>query len=435
MKKSVSITLGLCMAASLVATKPASAGFAVGGENGWQLTTDGIVDVFATYDVTSKVKGGSASDRTLGSLDNGNSQRFGVGVGLLPSVVAFNIKAPTTYGVDSSVRIGIYPSIQNGGAPGGNSLLNNDDRFSVGSNIDFREIFYTAKGRYGEILAGRALNLFQGKNILTDMTLLTAGTVGLRAHTVTLGHIGYGYLYTGFGPQIRYTTPEFAGGVKFAIEIAEPYSISSYNDVSGSGATFSKDKTNLPRVEAEFSYAKTLKNGANIQAWLSGMWQRSTSTFYGTHPQSIGGAYGVGGGLKGVNLLLSGYGGKGLGMISDQDGSYKISGLFPGSTDNTGKERKFYGFLAQATYQINPSWMVGVNYGQTCMIETANDTAERVNDGFALIKRQESGVVSITYNMNKFTQFVLEYIHARNSWFDGAREYSNQVAFGTMFYW
>ena len=47
----------------------------------------------------------------------------------------------------------------------------------------------------------------------------------MSAKVRTLGHIGYGYLYTNFGPQFRYTTPSF-GGFKFTLEVAEPYQIS-----------------------------------------------------------------------------------------------------------------------------------------------------------------------------------------------------------------
>lgn len=429
MKKSVSITLGLCMAASLVATNPCSAAFTVGGENGWQLSTDGIVDVFATYHNTTPMKDGDAATRGIGWLDGDtydeSNQRFGIGVGLLPSVVAFNIKAPTTNGIDSTVRIGIYPSIQNGGP----NDTSSDTRFSVGGNIDFREIFYTAKGKYGEILAGRALNLYQGKNILTDMTLLTAGTVGSRNNTVTLGHIGFGYLYTGFGPQFRYTTPEYYG-TKFAIAIGEPYNISSSNSLD---ADDKHDKTNTPRVEAELSYAQTYKNGATAQAWLSGLFQDASrhdrdAVRPGKHIQSVGGAYGIGGGYNGVNLLFSGYGGRGLGMVSAQDGLL-------GSTDSEGKGRLFWGFLAQATYKINPSWMVGINYGQSRLEETDQDIAERADGAYSASKKQESGVFTVTYNLNKFTQFVGEYILARQTWHDGAHQTSNQFAFGTMFYW
>jgi hypothetical protein len=417
MKKSVAITLGLCVAASLVATKPCSAAFTVGGENGWQLTTDGIVDVFATYTMTNPAPAGHAG----GLLDNANTdsynQRFGVGVGLLPSVVAFNIKAPTTNGVDSTVRIGIYPSIQNRNDD--EMGLTNSNRFSVGPNIDFREIFYTAKGKYGEILAGRALNLYQGKNILTDMTLLTAGTASGRNNTVTLGHIGSGYLYAGFGPQIRYTTPDF-GGLKFAIEVAEPYKIAAETA-----------KTNSPRVEGELSYAKTFGGGISTQAWLSGIYQTAPrnnavgTVRAGKDDETIGGAYGFSVGVKGLNLLASGYGGKGLGMVSAQDG-----GTFDANaTDINGHARLYWGFLTQATYKINSSWMVGANYGQTRQEKGATEATN------VLIQKHESAVFDLTYNMNAFTQFIAEYTYAQDRWHDGAHQHTNQIAFGTMFYW
>jgi len=114
----------------------AEAAFVVGGENGWQLSTDGIVDVFSVYQSTSPKPSGSRFTTFLNENPD-YFQNFGVKVGLLPSVVAFNVKAPTVNGVDSSVRVGIYPSIQN----------SSDNRFDTRPNIDFREIFYTAKGK------------------------------------------------------------------------------------------------------------------------------------------------------------------------------------------------------------------------------------------------------------------------------------------------
>jgi hypothetical protein len=412
MKKKV-LVAGLLAAASLATSNPANAAFVVGGENGWQLSTDGIIDVFSYYHSTQKVPGTAAGvTRSASLLDGGAdsyNQRFGVGVGLLPSVVAFNIKAPTTNGVDSSVRVGIYPSIQN----------QNDTRFNVGPNIDFREMFYTAKGAYGELLAGRALNLFQGKNILTDMTLLTAGVVGGRGNTVTLGHIASGYLYTGFGPQIRYTTPDM-GGVKVALEIAEPYKI-----------TADTAKTSSPRVETEISYAKTY-GGTSVSGWISGLYQtapRSKAVAVarsGKDDESIGGAYGLSVGFSGLNLLASGYGGRGLGMLSTQDGDI----LGSSTSDALGRTRLHWGYLLQATYKITPSVMIGTNYGQTRQESNSNEPTTNI-----AMKNQESAVATITYNLNKFTQFVGEYIYAQNTWMDGNKQHSNQFALGTMFYW
>jgi hypothetical protein len=425
MKNSILVALGLFVAASLLAVKPCSAAFVVGGENGWQLSTDGIVDVFATYNTTSPMPTGnrSLSLLSVGAEQKAYEQRFGVGIGLLPSVVAFNIKAPTTNGVDSTVRIGIYPAIQNNYNNNGSA-----NRFDTSPNIDFREFFYTAKGAYGELLAGRALNLYQGKNILTDMTLLTAGVVpgpAFRGNT-TLGHIGYGYLYANFGPQIRYTTPDFAG-VKVAVSVGEPYAISQ-----------DTGKTNTPRWEAEISYAKTF-GVTSLQAWGSGLYQTAVrrelaAARPGKDNQSIGGAAGVSVGVSGFNFLVSGYGGRGLGMVSAQDGDF----LGSTSVDGAGNERTQFGYLVQATFKVTPSIMLGVNYGQS-QLETSNfdNITRTLTPGTYshLIKCQEAAVGTVTYNLNKFTQFIAEYSYAQNTWEDGAKQHSNQVALGTMFYW
>jgi hypothetical protein len=411
MLKKMSIGAVVIMAA-LALNRPADAAFVVGGENGWQLSTDGIVDVFATYNATNKAPNAANHGlNILGGSQTSYDQQFGVGIGLLPSVIAFNVKAPTTNGVDSNVRVGIYPTISNKSA----------NRLETTPNIDFREFFYTAKGAYGELLAGRALNLFMGKNILNDMTLLTAGVVPVGSHGgTTLGHIGTGYLYANFGPQIRYTTPDLAGA-KIALSVGEPYNISA-----------DTGKTNSPRVEAEISYAKTF-GSTSVQAWLSGLYQTAPRTDSaavrpGKDDESIGGAYGVGVGFSGVNLLVSGYGGKGLGMLSAQDGT--VTGL---AVDAVGKQRLFWGYLAQATYKLTPSIMLGANYGQSRMEETDNDAATRA--ALAQIKCQEAGTATVTYNFNKFTQFIAEYTYAQNTWFDSAKQHSNMFALGTMFYW
>jgi hypothetical protein len=410
MKKSTLLAIGLMAAASMAASNPANAAITVAAANGWEFSTDGIVDFFATYNSTTKGPGAghSLSLLSVGGNESTKDERFGTGIGLLPSVIAFNVKAPTTEGVDSNVRVGIYPALQN----------KSGTRFDTSPNIDFREFFYTAKGAYGELLVGRALNLFQGKNILTDMTLLTAGVVpgaAFRGNT-TLGHIGYGYLYTNFGPQVRYTTPDL-GGTKVAISVGEPYKISA--DTA---------KSNTPRVEAEVSFGKTF-GGTSVQAWLSGLYETakrsdSAAARPGKSNESIGGAYGVGAGFGGVNLLLSGYGGKGLGTVSVQDGDF----LESTSTDASGKERLHWGFLAQATYAVSPSVVLGVNYGQTRQ-ETGD--VETVSP----IKNQEAGTASVTYSLNKFTKFTGEYTYAQNTWHDGAKQHSNQFALGTTFFW
>jgi predicted porin len=115
-------------------------------------------------------------------------------------------------------------------------------------------------------------------------------------------------------------------------------------------------------------------------------------------------------------------------MLSAQDGS--VTNL---AVDDGGKERLFWGFLLQATYQITPSVKIGANYGQSRQEETDLDTANRASR--ILVKKQESATANAVYNLNKFTQFIAEYTYAQNTWHDGASQHSNQFALGTMFYW
>lgn len=406
MKKSVfSVALLLAAVTSLPS---AEAAFVIGGENGWQFTTDGFLNVFGVYESVEKRPTGVAGGQ-LGGDQTGTGeaqQQFRVRTGLLPVGVGFNIKAPTTKGVDYAVRLGIYPQVQNNGG----------SRTDISPNIDFREINFTADGKFGQVLAGRALNLYQGKNILTDMTLFSAGVVGPVDSGPTMGHIGYGYLYPNFGAQFRYTTPDM-NGVKLAVSV---------NDTNNVGAATIR---NIPRIESELSYATTFGKG-KLQTWVSGLYQ--TASFSGSdasrpggHATSIGGAGGVQVGINGLELLASGYGGKALGMLGIQGGD---------ATDGANKERTNWGYLGQATFMITPDLKLGVNYGQSNADETGQDAADRVS-GTAHIKTQQAAVGALTYSVNKFTQIIAEYTWAQDKWHDGQTQDANIVALGTFFYW
>jgi hypothetical protein len=417
MMKKLSIG-ALLVALAVTMAGPAQAAFTVGGENGWSLGTDGIVNIFGAYQTNN---GSPVAGSLLGAPSD---QKFGVRVGLLPSIIAFNVKAPTTAGIDSNVRAAMYVNVQNSGNAGGQTGLNSGNyHYDTDPNIDFREFFYTASGKFGTFLAGRALNLFQGQNILNDMTLFTAGVVdmtGVRGGT-SLGHIGYGYLYANFGPQFRYTTPDF-GGVKVALEIGEPYQI------TGQSA-----KQNLPRIEAEISYAKTLTNGS-IHAWLEGLWQQDTrSTAAGVirpggHNTSLGIAPGINVAVGPVGLMASGYYGTGLGMVSTQDGDAFTQTV----QDIYGQQRQFWGYLVQATFQVAPSVRLAVNYGDNRSDRTE---MEALHGTYAGSKSQEALVGQVNWNLNKFTQFTAEYIWAQDVAMSGSKLRSNQFALGTVFFW
>ncbi len=424
MMKKISI-FAVLVALAVIMAGPAQAAFTVGGENGWSLSTDGIVNIFGAYqDNSPKYNPGDAT--SLLSNSGAWDQKFGVRVGLLPQIVAFNVKAPTTAGIDSAVRVAFYPQVQN----------KSTQRFDTSPNIDNREFFYTATGKFGQLLAGRALNLFQGQNILNDMTLFTAGVVDMTASHggTSLGHIGYGYLYTNFGPQFRYTTPDF-GGFKAAIEVGEPYAIGSATTLANITA-----KTSTPRVEGEISYATTFKGGS-VHGWLEGIFQNATLAddpaigHFNRSNTSVGIAPGFNLKVGPVGVMGSGYYGKGLGMYSAQDGPFlgQESG-----TDQYGNDRRNWGFLAQATYDITDSWRVAANYGANHQDRTDQEAMSSVytTAGGGYVKKcQEAAVFQVNYMLNKFTQFTFEYIWAQDTYQNNDKIRSNQAALGTVFFW
>jgi hypothetical protein len=411
-----------------VAASPAQAAFVVGGENGWQMSFDGMINVFGTYSVSDKAPTGTDGN---GALTIGQEQRdrnvFRVRTGLLPSIFAFNVKSPTINGVDYGARIGLYPQIQNDTTRTGfgpDTLASLD----MGSRIDIREVFFTADTCYGQVLGGRALSLYQGKNILTDMTLLGVGVVASQAigAGTTLGHIGYGYVYPTFNAQFRYTTPDYKG-FKWAFSVNDPSRISStlFTDAPNNAT-----KTDQPRFETEFSYASKLSFG-DLSAWISALYQQAKFTDVAGsiapnhNVSSIGGAGGVQVGFGPATLMVSGYGGQALGSTFLQDAD---------ALDFTGQERTQYGGLAQVTYQVGPA-KLGVNYGQNYSAKTDAEQTRQNAGGVAPLKSQQAATGGVYYSVNKYMMVVGEYTWARNSWYNGQSQDANIGALGTVFTW
>ncbi len=406
-----SAIMGLVGCAALVmSAAPAKAAFVVGGENGWQFSTDGMINVFMVYDAKDQLQ--YKNGHTKVSSANDQMQSFRIRTGLLPSIFAFNVKSPTINGIDYAARLGLYPQIQNDGtrtglgpgmAPAG----------SGGTTIDIREVFFTADGKFGQFLIGRALNLYEGKNILTDMTLMGNGVpLNLTGGGVDLGHIGYGYTYTSFGPQFRYTTPDMSG-FKVAFAIADPSKI-----CNGAGCA---TKINQPRFETEISYAKDFGSW-KLNSWLAGLYQEAKFNQDGIAPNrkvsTLGGAGGAQMWFGPVEFLVSGFGGQGIGMGLTQDDADAL--------DAHGKEKLSYGGLTHLTYTIGKAKFgaqYGINYG------------EKGAGAIDQIKSKQAVTGGVYYNLNKYLLLVGEYTYAVDHYYDNSRQTQNIVSLGTIFTW
>lgn len=404
-----SAILGLVGCAALVmSAAPAKAAFVVGGENGWQFSTDGMINVFMVYDAKDQLQHKNGTIAARAERLSSERQSFRIRTGLLPSIFAFNVKSPTINGIDYAARLGLYPQIQNDGTRTGlgpGMALPG----SGGTTLDIREVFFTADGKFGQFLIGRALNLYEGKNILTDMTLMGNGVpLNMTGGGVDLGHIGYGYTYTSFGPQFRYTTPDMSG-FKVAFAIADPSQIGGAKTI------------NQPRFETEISYAKDFGSW-KINSWLAGLYQEAKFNQDGIAPNrkvsSLGGAGGAQMWFGPVEFLVSGFGGQGLGMTLTQDDGNAI--------DAHGKEILSYGGLTHLTYTIGKA-KIGAQYGI--------NYADRSANGNTQIKSKQAVTGGVYYNLNKYLLLVGEYTYAVDHYYDNARQTQNIVSLGTIFTW
>jgi len=408
------IVLGL-VAGTFLMVMPAQAKVAIGTSNGWEFSTDGFINAFAVMeDADDTIDGGTAAAHGGFDLMNPttDNKSFHVRTGLLPCLIAFNIKAPTTNGIDLAARVGFYPQIQDQN----HNRLNDD--VSFGSHIDLREAFLTADGAFGQILAGRALHLYQGKNILNDMTLFGVGVNGGFDANTTFGYIGYGYVYTQFGAQLRYTTPDMAG-VKLAIGVLDPSSIDGDNNYN---------ITETPGYEAEISYAGSVGGGVNLQAWINGMSQEA-ERLVGTEKRSVD-CTGFAGGFTvdvvGVHFMASGYSGKG-------NGTAIMMAL--DAVDDNDEEREGTGYLLNLAYTIMGSTKIGVQYGTTDMDETASEQAARVAGTNANIDKRTAYTLGVYHDITPNWKVMAEYTGAKVEWFDGADRESSTIALGTFFLW
>ncbi len=408
MKKTVSLefALMLCMVVSIfLVAVPAHAKLAIGTDDGWEFSTDGFINAFAVIEDSDTVNMAAGTTAVQGGLlENSENKSFRIRTGLLPGLLAFNIKAPTTNGIDVAARVGFYPQIQD----------ENHTRGAFGSQIDLREAFLTADGSFGQILAGRALHLYQGKNILNDMTLFGAGVQGaVNGGATTLGYIGCGYIYTNFGAQLKYTTPDLSG-FKIAFSLNDP------SQIDGDAGNYTI--TEAPGYEGEISYAGKV-GSADLQAWINGMSQKAEN---GTDSVTSSGiAAGVGVDVAGLHVLASGFSGKGNGSLIM---------MFNDAVDDGGEEREATGLLGQLTYTVMSATKIGIQYGETKFDETAADLADRTA-GTAHIEKQSAYTLGIYHDLTPNFKVMAEYTKAKMEWFDGSDQESGIFAVGTYFIW
>lgn len=316
--------------------------------NGWMFSFSGNVNVFAQYQ--------SQSDKgqVAGGLTGIGDKGFYIGTGLLPAFATFAATGKEG-NTDLGVHFGFAPEVQCGSTITGSGI---HDCF--GAQIDMRQVFLTAGGKWGQILMGKELGLFSRGNILNDQTLFGVGGGGIQPGGTTLGRIGYGYLYANFVGQITYST--VAGKpAQFSIGLFDP---------SGNGPYI---QNQTPRVEAEFTWKQGginfFVNGSVQNGKIPGGDSKTTT--------------GVGGGIKWAgaqfNLSGTGYFAKGIGTTLQFGGN---------GVDGAGNLRTSYGYVFQGGWS-NAKTNLEASYGTSAIKQTSEEaggnTPQRIENSMVTV--------------------------------------------------
>jgi len=332
------------------------AGLASNGAEAVSFTHEGV-----TLDINGTVNGfyvnreEKTTDRKTGaSLTKSNSA---LSNGLLPGWINF---VATSQIEDQEIKahFSFAPGINNNsqvvGLPIGNNA-NGAGNVNPYSQIDTRNVYFQfGNANWGSLKFGRDIGLFGQNIILSDMTLLGVGgtsNAGIPYNT-TFGMIGHGYMYTGFQPQITYTTPK-QGGWQAAAGIFQP-------------SRFAGDQTKTPGFQAKLDYDWAGNLPGKIWGGLVSQSTQCAQEPCATKSFSATG-FELGGKVKLGNFETVAYvfNGKGLGLST-------VGAQFFGGSNNAGSKTDSRGYFLQGTYQWGKT-KFGLNFGEN-----------RDKDGFAL---------------------------------------------------
>ena len=293
-------------------------------------------------------------------------------------------------GQDIKAHFSFAPGINNNSQTVGLPIGNNAGGAGTTnpySQIDTRNVYFQfGNNSWGSLKFGRDIGLFGRDIILSDMTLLGVGgtsNAGIPYNT-TFGMIGHGYMYTGFQPQITYTTPN-VGGFQASVGIFQP-------------SKFAGDETKAPGFQGVATY-DWKRDAASAKVWTGAVSQTTScavspcaTSSYTANGFEVGAKAGYGN----FEAVAYAFTGSGLGLST-------VGAQFYGGSNNRGNKTESDGYFLQGTYKFGDT-KVGLNFGEN-----------KDKNGFALtgasplnnIKNQ-AYTLGVYHSLNKFITLVGE---------------------------
>ena len=295
--------------------------------------------------------------------------------GLLPGWINF-VFTTKVDGLDIKAHVGFAPGINDKSDvvglpsdPGCGGATGCDSPFT---QIDTRNLYFQfGNQEWGTVKLGRDIGLFGQKIILSDMTLLGLGgnSYASTPFNTTFGMIGHGYMYTGFQPQITYTTPTM-GGFSAAAGIFDPNK-------------FAGDETKNPGFQAMANYDWEA-GAAKGSLWAGAIHQRTSGAgSFNASGFELGAKIGIGA----FEAVAYGFDASGLGLST-------VGALFLSPFGkNDGR-----GYFVQGTYTLGKT-KFGLNYGEN------RDRGGLLTDTNTF----RSATAGVYHSLNKYITLVGEY--------------------------
>lgn len=328
----------------------------------------------ATLDINGTING-FYSHRTAksGGTETTNSALTN---GLLPGWINF-VFTTKVEGLDIKAHVGLAPGINDKsdvvGLPSDPSCAGAVGCDSPFSQIDTRNLYFQfGNADMGTVKVGRDIGLFGQKIILADMTLLGVGGTSFAAtpFNTTFGMIAHGYMYTGFQPQIAYSTPDI-GGLSATVGIFDP------NKFAGS-------ETEDPGFQGMVSYDWKANANSSGTVWGGVLYQSTSGTS----------SFNARGFEAGAKVAFGDFEAVAYGFDGDGIGLSTVGALFFSPFLKT--EAK--GYFLQGTYKFGKT-KFGVNYGRN----------EDSSGALTATNTFKSATVGVYHSLNKYITLVGEY--------------------------
>lgn len=397
-------------------TTVASAEVNLGEAAGWSVSVDGRVNAFVSHvwgdnrppglDNLNWV--GFNESNSPGQADSENNLRkTRIRSGYVPSTLGFNFRrtASEEFKLAARAEIGIQ-------------ITTIDPAFIADPTwMEPRSVYLDLSGSWGSVRAGRDLSIFPRQNLFMNYELGHAYGIGFpcayeRMFGGACGHVGFGTLWPDFRANIAYSTPKFGDVLQLTAALFDPRTVPTYN----------WDQTPLPRFEGEAVASYSWQSGWALKAWGNGFWQTigtsvdiaDPATMTVTRQDFTQDAYGVGGGLQ-TNLgpLKAGFSGyTGKGMDAFMTFTFNPIAVGQGSLANRSERRfrKTSGFLAEASFTIGNTWVMG-GFGKALLDRDATDPPIETLEAPPLI-RSQTGISAGLFHRIDQVVLGLDYFNA-----------------------